>query len=162
MYAEDIDAGYGASPSTAMLSKLSQRLKITIVGGSIPERSGDRLYNTCCIFGTDGKIKGKHRKVCICNCMLMLSVQYKSSVYIFSLIAWKTDSLIVGDLTDYFDQLHCYRYISLTLTFQARWPLKNQWLLQQGRVQLLWTQVLYSFSGIDRMMNHWFNYDTCA
>ncbi|KAK4391847.1 Omega-amidase, chloroplastic [Sesamum angolense] len=41
VYAEDIDAGGDASPSTAMLSELSRSLKITIVGGSIPERSGN-------------------------------------------------------------------------------------------------------------------------
>ena len=63
VYAEDIDAGGNASPSTAMLSEVSRLLKLTIVGGSIPERSGDRLYNTCCVFGTDGKLKAKHRKV---------------------------------------------------------------------------------------------------
>ncbi|XP_004501439.1 omega-amidase, chloroplastic [Cicer arietinum] len=63
VYAEDIDAGGDASPSTAMLSELSRLLKITIVGGSIPERSGDRLYNTCCVFGTDGNLKAKHRKI---------------------------------------------------------------------------------------------------
>ncbi|KAL6496473.1 Omega-amidase, chloroplastic [Orobanche gracilis] len=63
VYAEDIDAGGDASPSTAMLSELSRSLKITIVGGSIPEKSGDRLYNSCCVFGTDGKLKAKHRKI---------------------------------------------------------------------------------------------------
>ncbi|KAK8465427.1 hypothetical protein PHAVU_009G081000 [Phaseolus vulgaris] len=63
VYAEDIDAGADASPSTAMLSELSRLLKITIVGGSIPERSGGRLYNTCCVFGTDGKLLAKHRKI---------------------------------------------------------------------------------------------------
>ncbi|EOY30005.1 Nitrilase/cyanide hydratase and apolipoprotein N-acyltransferase family protein isoform 2 [Theobroma cacao] len=63
VYAEDIDAGGDASPSTAMLSEVSSRLKITIVGGSIPERCGDMLYNTCCVFGTDGKLKAKHRKI---------------------------------------------------------------------------------------------------
>ncbi|KAL0337235.1 UNVERIFIED_CONTAM: Omega-amidase, chloroplastic [Sesamum calycinum] len=63
VYAEDIDAGGDASPSTAMLSELSRSLKITIVGGSIPERSGNKLYNSCCVFGTDGKLKAKHRKV---------------------------------------------------------------------------------------------------
>lgn len=46
-----------------MLSELSRSLQITIVGGSIPERSGDRLYNTCCVFDTEGKLKAKHRKV---------------------------------------------------------------------------------------------------
>ncbi|KAG8495461.1 hypothetical protein CXB51_013093 [Gossypium anomalum] len=63
VYAEDIDAGHDASPSTAMLSEVSSRLKITVVGGSIPERCRDKLYNTCCVFGTDGKLKAKHRKI---------------------------------------------------------------------------------------------------
>ncbi|XP_021750062.1 omega-amidase, chloroplastic-like isoform X2 [Chenopodium quinoa] len=63
VYAEDIELGGDASPSAAMLSEVSRNLKITIVGGSIPERRGDRLYNTCCIFGTDGKLKAKHRKI---------------------------------------------------------------------------------------------------
>ncbi|XP_028777346.1 omega-amidase, chloroplastic-like [Neltuma alba] len=63
LYAEDIDAGGDASPSTAMLSEVSRLLKITIVGGSIPERYEGRLYNTCCVFGTDGKLKAKHRKI---------------------------------------------------------------------------------------------------
>ncbi|TQD75100.1 hypothetical protein C1H46_039374 [Malus baccata] len=63
VYAEDIDAGGDESPSTAMLSEVAQRLKITIVGGSIAERSGDRLYNTSCVFGTNGKLLAKHRKI---------------------------------------------------------------------------------------------------
>ncbi|KAM7507449.1 hypothetical protein LguiA_017902 [Lonicera macranthoides] len=63
VYAEDIDAGSDASPSTAMLSEVASLLKITIVGGSIPERSRNKLYNTCCIFGTDGMLIAKHRKI---------------------------------------------------------------------------------------------------
>ena len=60
-----------------MLSEVSRLLKITIVGGSIPERCGDRLYNTCCVFGTDGKLKAKHRKVVFkahFPCRLMLDI----------------------------------------------------------------------------------------
>ncbi|WCJ29370.1 Omega-amidase NIT2 [Euphorbia peplus] len=63
LYAEDIDGGFQASPSTAMLSQVARLLKVTIVGGSIPERSGDRLYNTCCVFNTQGNLIAKHRKI---------------------------------------------------------------------------------------------------
>lgn len=70
VYAEDIDAGGDASPSTTMLSEVSRLLKITIVGGSIPERSGNSVYNTCCVFGTDGKLKAKHRKVLFETCLI--------------------------------------------------------------------------------------------
>ncbi|KAK6289804.1 hypothetical protein POUND7_001345 [Theobroma cacao] len=41
VYAEDIDAGGDASPSTAMLSEVSSHPTITIVDGYIPERCGD-------------------------------------------------------------------------------------------------------------------------
>ncbi|KAI6690712.1 hypothetical protein NL676_027540 [Syzygium grande] len=60
VYAEDIDGG--SSPSTAMLSEAAKALKVTIVGNSILERCGDRLYNTCCVFGSIGVLKAKHRK----------------------------------------------------------------------------------------------------
>ncbi|KAG1366348.1 putative omega-amidase, chloroplastic [Cocos nucifera] len=63
IYAEDIEAGGDADPSFSMLSDVACSLQITIVGGSIPECSGDCLYNTCCVFGAYGNLKGKHRKV---------------------------------------------------------------------------------------------------
>ncbi|KAJ8750463.1 hypothetical protein K2173_015603 [Erythroxylum novogranatense] len=63
VYAEDIDAGYQASPSTAMLSEIARHLKITIIGGSISERSQGRLYNTCCVFDSKGNLIAKHRKI---------------------------------------------------------------------------------------------------
>uniref|UniRef100_A0ACD5ZUA1 Uncharacterized protein n=2 Tax=Avena sativa TaxID=4498 RepID=A0ACD5ZUA1_AVESA len=60
-YAEDIDGG--GSPSVSMLSEVAAARKITVVGGSIPERSSGQLFNTCCVIGPDGQIKAKHRKL---------------------------------------------------------------------------------------------------
>ncbi|CAM8969514.1 unnamed protein product [Rhodiola kirilowii] len=80
VYAEDIDAGGDASPSTVMLSDVSQLLKITIVGGSIPERCGDRLYNTCCVFGSDGKLKAKHRKIHLFDIDIPGKITFKESM----------------------------------------------------------------------------------
>lgn len=61
-YAEVIDAG-DASPTISMLSEVAYSQGITIIGGSIPETSAARLFNTCCVIGPDGKLKAKHRKV---------------------------------------------------------------------------------------------------
>lgn len=44
------------------LSELAADLGIYLVGGSIPEEEGNRLYNTCFVFEPGGKIVGKHRK----------------------------------------------------------------------------------------------------
>lgn len=32
--------------------------------GSFPEREGDKIFNTCLIYSPEGKLLGKHRKVC--------------------------------------------------------------------------------------------------
>ncbi|TMW92035.1 hypothetical protein EJD97_013577 [Solanum chilense] len=79
IYAEDIDAGSDASPSTAMLSEAARLLKITIVGGSIPERSGDKLYNTCCVFDADGTLKAKHRKIHLFDIDIPGKITFKES-----------------------------------------------------------------------------------
>ncbi|PHT27421.1 Pentatricopeptide repeat-containing protein [Capsicum baccatum] len=81
IYTEDIDAGPDASPSTAMLSEVAQLLKITIVGGSIPERSGDKLYKICRVFDTDGKPKAKHKKF---SELLSCSIMADKSFFIMS------------------------------------------------------------------------------
>ncbi|CAA0838421.1 Omega-amidase-chloroplastic [Striga hermonthica] len=79
LYAEDIDAGFDASPSTAMLSEVARLLNITIIGGSIPERSGDKLYNACCVFGSDGKLKAKHRKIHLFDIDIPGKITFKES-----------------------------------------------------------------------------------
>lgn len=60
-YAEDIDSG--DSPSVSMLSEVAAARKITIAGGSIPEKASGQVFNTCCVIGPDGGIMAKHRKV---------------------------------------------------------------------------------------------------
>ncbi|KAG6421104.1 hypothetical protein SASPL_117653 [Salvia splendens] len=95
VYAEDIDAGGDASPSTAMLSELSRSLKITIVGGSIPERSGGRLYNTCCVFDTDGTLKAKHRMIHLFDIDIPGKMTFKESK---TLTAGETPTIVDTDV----------------------------------------------------------------
>lgn len=46
-----------------MLSEAAKTHKIYLIGGSIPEKDGDKIYNTCLIYGPDGSLLGKHRKI---------------------------------------------------------------------------------------------------
>ncbi|KAL1917317.1 uncharacterized protein VTP21DRAFT_4973 [Calcarisporiella thermophila] len=46
------------------LSSMAQESGIMLIGGSIPERGEDgKLYNSCVVFGPDGKCIAKHRKI---------------------------------------------------------------------------------------------------
>ncbi|KAL9235490.1 hypothetical protein vseg_010245 [Gypsophila vaccaria] len=60
--AEDLD-GENPSPAYSTLSEVASTQKITVIGGSIPELREGRLYNTCCVFGPDGKLKAKYSKL---------------------------------------------------------------------------------------------------
>lgn len=57
-YAEE----YGGPACTAM-SGVAREEKVYLVAGSIPEREGDRLYNTSFVFDPEGNLIARHRKV---------------------------------------------------------------------------------------------------
>ena len=46
----------------AALSALAAELGIYLVGGTVPELEGDRVYNTCYVYGPDGRTLARHRK----------------------------------------------------------------------------------------------------
>ena len=52
-YAEEIPNG----ESYEMLSKAAKENNVFLIGGSIPERSDGKLYNTCCIFNNKGNLE---------------------------------------------------------------------------------------------------------
>ena len=49
--------------TTKFLSRLASENNIYIIGGSIPEKDGHRVFNTCTVFNTSGEIIAKHRKM---------------------------------------------------------------------------------------------------
>jgi omega-amidase len=57
-YAEPRDG-----PSAAALSAAARDAGVVLVGGSIPERDGGALFNTCLVYGPDGQLLGFHRKL---------------------------------------------------------------------------------------------------
>ena len=50
-------------PVGQFLQQTSARLGVHIVGGSIPEREGDRIYNTSTLWSPQGELLLTHRKV---------------------------------------------------------------------------------------------------
>ena len=56
-------AALGHEETVAALSAWAKETGLWLVGGSLPEREGDRLYNTCFVFDDGGRIVARHRKV---------------------------------------------------------------------------------------------------
>ena len=50
-------------PTVKFLSDLAAKHDIYLIGGSIPELDGGKVYNTSFSFDRSGQIIGKHRKV---------------------------------------------------------------------------------------------------
>lgn len=45
-----------------LLSSLAAELRLYVVGGSLPELEGDRVYNTGFVYGRKGELLARHRK----------------------------------------------------------------------------------------------------
>lgn len=58
-YAETIPDGYTSNK----LANIAKELNIYLIGGTIPERDNNVLYNTCTIWSPEGSLIGKFRKV---------------------------------------------------------------------------------------------------
>ncbi|XP_043470207.1 omega-amidase NIT2-like [Leptopilina heterotoma] len=58
-YAETIPNG----ETSNALSEAAKRNKIYIIGGTIPEREGDKLYNTATVWDPQGNLIAKYRKI---------------------------------------------------------------------------------------------------
>lgn len=58
LYAEEVEGN-----SVRTLAECARRNGVYLVGGSLPEIEADKLYNTCYVFDSQGKILGKYRKM---------------------------------------------------------------------------------------------------
>ena len=56
-------AARGHEETVAALSAWARENRIWLAGGSVPEREGERLYNSCFIFDDAGRLVARHRKV---------------------------------------------------------------------------------------------------
>ena len=70
---------YPTGDTFSMLSSAARQEGIYLVGGSVPEREGERVYNASFIFGPDGSLLGRHRKIHLFDVDLSGGIRVKES-----------------------------------------------------------------------------------
>jgi predicted amidohydrolase len=50
-------------PATRMLAEAAAHGELWVAGGSVPERDGDRVFNTCPLFDRTGELVARYRKI---------------------------------------------------------------------------------------------------
>ncbi|KAG6796579.1 deaminated glutathione amidase [Apis mellifera caucasica] len=91
-YAEHIPDG----ETSVALSKAAKENNVYVVGGTIPERDGDKLFNTCTIWGPDGTLIAKHRKIHLFDIDIPDKITFRES-----------DSLSSGNSLTMFEVKNC-------------------------------------------------------
>lgn len=103
-YAEEIPG-----ESTTALSQAAKKYGVYVIGGSIPERSGTKIYNTCTAFDPFGNIIGKHRKVHLFDINIPGKITFRES-----------ETLSPGDNLTIIDTV--YGKIGLGICYDMRFP----------------------------------------
>lgn len=61
------------------MSRWAKENGIILVGGSVPEKCGDKLYNTCYVFDETGQEIARHRKIHLFDVDIKGGVRFKES-----------------------------------------------------------------------------------
>lgn len=65
--------------SVAEISRWARENGVILVGGSVPEKDGDELYNTCFVFDEQGRQIARHRKVHLFDVDIEGGIRFKES-----------------------------------------------------------------------------------
>lgn len=72
-----------SSETINMLKAVSKEKGVYIIGGSIPEISEDRIYNTSYVLNPDGEVIAKHRKTHLFDVNIENGIRFMESDYLF-------------------------------------------------------------------------------
>ncbi len=103
-YAEKADG-----KTVEFLSGLAADLGVYLVGGSIPELEGDKVYNTSFSFDRSGNVIGKHRKVHLFDIDVKDGIRFMES-----------DTLTAGRDMTVIDTEYCK--IGVAICYDVRFP----------------------------------------
>lgn len=74
-YAENIPNG----PTSEMLSRIAKEHSIFLIGGTIPEKEHQKLYNTCTVWNPCGEMIAKYRKMHLFDIDIPGGITFKES-----------------------------------------------------------------------------------
>ena len=101
------------------LSNISKENKIILIGGSIPEKENDKIYNTSFIFDSEGNQISFHRKMHLFDIDIKDGQKFKES-----------ESLTAGNSICVFNTPFCK--IGLCICFDMRFPELSRLMVLQG------------------------------
>ncbi|CAM9542200.1 unnamed protein product [Chrysoparadoxa australica] len=107
------------SPSTMAISNLAKEVGKYIIGGTVPERYGDKIYNTCVVFGPDGQGITKHRKIHLFDISIPGKITFKES-----------DTLSAGDRVTIFETP--WGKVGIGICYDIRFPELSMLMSREG------------------------------
>ncbi|KAI4828767.1 hypothetical protein KUCAC02_022843 [Chaenocephalus aceratus] len=105
--------------STELLSEAARENQVYLVGGSIPEEDGGKLYNSCIVFGPDGKVILKHRKIHLFDIDVPGKIRFQES-----------ETLSPGDTLSMFETPFCK--VGVGICYDIRFAELAQLYSRQG------------------------------
>lgn len=113
-YAEPEDG-----PSVQFLSDTAKANDIYLIGGSISELDGDKVYNTSYSFDRSGAVIGKHRKAHLFDVDVKGGIRFMES-----------DTLTAGDRATVIDTEYCK--IGVAICYDVRFPEMSRRMALEG------------------------------
>lgn len=121
-----------------MLLEVARAKGVYICGGTIPERQGTKIYNTCICVGPTGQVLGKHRKVHLFDIDIPGKITFRES-----------DTLTAGDQATVFDTK--WGKIGVGVCYDIRFPELSMLMRERGCKVLLYPGAFNTTTG----PKHW-------
>lgn len=106
------------------LAGMAQSNGVYLVGGSVPERAGEKIYNTSYAFGRDGRLLGRHRKMHLFDVNFENGQKFQESA-----------TLTAGDEVTVFDTEFCK--MGLCICYDIRFPELARLMVDEGAQMIL-------------------------
>ncbi|HEY4358616.1 MAG TPA: carbon-nitrogen hydrolase family protein [Acidobacteriaceae bacterium] len=129
------DAGDAAGPAYTAMREMAQQYGVTLHGGSIHERVGDRLFNTTVVFSPQGEEIARYRKIHLFDAETLDGVGYRESDEYGAgseLVTYEMDGLTVGCAICY-DLRFPEQFLALRRAGVELIVLPSAFTLQTGR-----------------------------